>query len=59
MDLKVIALIFALVSSVVCNEENNKIDDKEEEFSLILGDKNFEDTIATESSFFVMFYAPW
>lgn len=58
MDLKVIALIFALVSSVICDEENNKIDDKEEEFTIILGDSNFEDTIKS-NSFFVMFHAPW
>lgn len=58
MDLKVIALLFALVSSVVCDEENNKIGDKEEQFAIVLTDKNFDETIKT-NSFFVMFYAPW
>lgn len=57
MDLKLIALICVLVSSVVCNEENNKID-QEEDFTIILGDDNFADTIKT-NSFFVMFHAPW
>lgn len=58
MDLKVFAFVCLLVSSVVCDEENNKIDDKEEEFTIILGDDNFADTITT-NSFFVMFHAPW
>lgn len=58
MELKVIAFVCLLVSSVVCNEEDNKIGDQEENFPIVLGNDNFADTIKT-NSFFVMFYAPW
>lgn len=53
MNLKVIAFICLLVAGVSCEDEEEL-----EEFSIVLTDDSFKETIAS-NNFFVMFYAPW
>lgn len=51
MQFKLIALIVLIALGVNC-------DDETEDKTIVLGDDDFSDTIAT-NNFFVMFFAPW
>lgn len=51
MQFKLIALIVLIALGVNC-------DDETEDKTIVLGDDDFSETIAT-NNFFVMFFAPW
>lgn len=55
MDLKAIAIVLLIVA---CAFGENEVEQEEQDFSVILGDENFKETIST-NNFFIMFYAPW
>lgn len=53
--MKVLALLVILVVAVSCEEDQNEAEDA----TIVLTDENFKEVIKENSSFFVMFFAPW